>query len=60
MQEGDVSETCAEVSNLKGILNYKPTTTVHIGISRFITWYKAFYKPGKQNLEPVSTTIDML
>ena len=60
MQEGDVAETCADVSNLKGVLNYKPLTTVHVGISRFIAWYKAFYKSDKQNLEPVSSTIDML
>jgi len=33
---------------------------VHVGISRFIAWYKTFYKSDKQNLEPVSSTIDML
>lgn len=60
MQEGDVAETCADVSSLKEVLNYKPLTTVHVGISRFIAWYKVFYKSDKQNLEPVSSTIDML
>ncbi|MDB5061407.1 MAG: capsule biosynthesis protein CapI [Mucilaginibacter sp.] len=43
MQEGDVAETCADVTNLDYIMNYKPRVSVPLGISQFITWYKSYY-----------------
>ncbi|MDB4923341.1 NAD-dependent epimerase [Mucilaginibacter sp.] len=49
MQEGDVAETCADVSNLDKMLNYKPTTSIHTGVSNFIRWYKSFY--GVKNIK---------
>jgi UDP-glucuronate 4-epimerase len=48
MQEGDVAETCADVSNLDDTLNYKPKTSVQAGVEKFIAWYKAFYKLDKK------------
>ncbi|MGN6397854.1 MAG: NAD-dependent epimerase [Mucilaginibacter sp.] len=48
MQDGDVAETYADVSNLSGVLNYEPVTPVPTGVARFAAWYKAFYKAGKQ------------
>lgn len=50
MQDGDVAETCADVSHLDNVLNYKPKITVHTGVARFITWYKAFYKVANKPL----------
>lgn len=47
MQDGDVAETCADVSNLRDILEYEPKTSVHTGVARFTAWYKAFYKVEK-------------
>jgi UDP-glucuronate 4-epimerase len=44
MQDGDVAETSADVSNLGDILKYEPKTSVHTGVARFTAWYKAFYK----------------
>lgn len=43
MQPGDVYETYADTSALEHDYGYKPTTTLHDGISRFIAWYKKFY-----------------
>lgn len=43
MQDGDVAETCADVSFLHGTLGYKPQTSVHTGVAEFTAWYKAYY-----------------
>jgi len=43
MQDGDVAETYADVSNLSNVLNYLPSTPVSVGVGRFTAWYKAFY-----------------
>lgn len=43
MQDGDVAETCADVSFLGETLGYKPTTSVPDGVARFTEWYKAYY-----------------
>lgn len=48
MQDGDVAETCADLSHLTDALNYKPQTTVNTGVARFIEWYKLFYKVKNQ------------
>jgi UDP-glucuronate 4-epimerase len=60
MQEGDVAETCADVSNLDTALNYKPHTSVHDGVEKFTSWYKSFYKVGKRYFEPVTSEIEAL
>ena len=44
LQSGDVPDTCANVDNLKKYFNYKPSTSVNDGISKFIKWYKNYYK----------------
>jgi UDP-glucuronate 4-epimerase len=44
MQDGDVGETCADVSNLDEVLKYKPQVSVSVGVARFISWYKQFYE----------------
>jgi UDP-glucuronate 4-epimerase len=43
MQAGDVKETYADVSETTQATGYKPTTTIHEGVPRFIAWYKDFY-----------------
>ena len=45
LQSGDVKETFADVKDLVEKFNYKPTTTLEEGISKFIDWYKKYYKP---------------
>lgn len=40
MQPGDVNRTFADVSKARSLLGYQPTTTVEVGIPRFIDWFK--------------------
>ncbi len=44
MQDGDVQTTESFTKNLENYINYKPNTTIKEGISKFISWYKSFYK----------------
>ena len=42
MQPGDVSETFADISKSEKMLGYKPTTSVEMGVEKFINWYKDY------------------
>lgn len=44
MQPGDVYATYADVSHLEEDTGYRPEVSLHDGISRFISWYKEYYK----------------
>ncbi len=44
MQAGDVTRTWADVESLKKDYNYSPNTSVAVGVSEFIDWYKQYYK----------------
>lgn len=44
LQAGDVPETHASVQDLEQQFNYHPSTSIEVGIARFIEWYRAFYK----------------
>ncbi|HHX36522.1 MAG TPA: NAD-dependent epimerase/dehydratase family protein [Clostridiaceae bacterium] len=43
MQPGDVYQTYADVSDLMRDFDFKPSTTIEVGLSRFAKWYKEFY-----------------
>lgn len=43
MQPGDVAATFADVSALARDIGYKPSTTVEVGVGRFVDWYRGFY-----------------
>jgi UDP-glucuronate 4-epimerase len=43
MQAGDVAETFADIDAISGDLGYAPTTTIDIGIPRFVDWYRAYH-----------------
>lgn len=43
MQPGDVTKTWANVDDLIQDYDYRPTTPVHIGVKRFVDWYKVYY-----------------
>ena len=45
MQPGDVKQTYADVSLLKALTGYVPTTDVETGIRAFVDWYRDYYKP---------------
>jgi UDP-glucuronate 4-epimerase len=44
LQDGDVPETYADISDLQREIGFKPTTTIEAGISKFVQWYKDYYK----------------
>ena len=44
LQPGDVPDTCAEVSALQRDTGYCPATPIETGISRFVEWYRDYYR----------------
>lgn len=44
LQAGDVPDTYADVDDLVEQFHYKPGTTVEEGISRFVAWYRDYFK----------------
>jgi len=44
LQDGDVPNTYADVDDLMGQFNYKPSTPVEAGIVRFVDWYRGYFK----------------
>ena len=44
MQPGDVPATYADVEDLVRDFDYKPGTTLEFGISRFVEWYKDYFR----------------
>lgn len=43
MQPGDVRATYADVDALKEDIGFSPSTTVEVGIPRFVEWYREYY-----------------
>jgi UDP-glucuronate 4-epimerase len=43
LQDGDVPETYADVSELIQEIDFKPSTPVEEGIAKFVAWYKQYY-----------------
>jgi UDP-glucuronate 4-epimerase len=43
MQPGDVPDTFADVSALARDIGYRPSTTIEVGIRKFVDWYCGFY-----------------
>lgn len=43
LQDGDVADTWADITDLEQSLLYKPQVSVEKGVGRFIKWYKNFY-----------------
>ena len=44
MQPGDVASTASNTESLENWVNFKPNTSIEEGISKFVSWYKDFYK----------------
>ena len=44
MQPGDVPETFADTESLQRWINFKPQTSIKYGVSKFVKWYKQYYK----------------
>jgi len=44
MQNGDVPATYANVDDLVRDVGFKPTTTIEMGLRRFVDWYRGYYE----------------
>ena len=44
MQPGDVYQTFADVKDLMEDFGFRPLTNVYSGLSKFVEWYKEYYK----------------
>jgi UDP-glucuronate 4-epimerase len=43
LQDGDVPETYADVSDLMREIDFKPATPIEVGVKKFVDWYKEYY-----------------
>lgn len=44
MQPGDVPSTYADIDDLIQDIGYKPQTTIEEGLTKFVQWYREFFK----------------
>lgn len=44
MQPGDVPATYADIDDLTKDIGFKPTTSIHDGLSQFVEWYTSYYQ----------------
>jgi UDP-glucuronate 4-epimerase len=45
MQQGDVPETYASIARLHAATGFAPSTLLADGLSRFVAWYRDYYRP---------------
>jgi len=43
MQDGDVKATMADTRAIEAAVGFKPSTTVEVGLERFVAWYRTYY-----------------
>ena len=44
MRQGDIKETHASYNALEQLINFKPQVEIEEGISKFVDWYRTYYK----------------
>jgi UDP-glucuronate 4-epimerase len=44
IREGEVTETCADVSDIVNAVGHKPSTPLETGVGNFIDWYLDYYR----------------
>ena len=44
MQPGDVESTAAKTDLLENWINFKPSTSINIGVSKFVKWYLDYFE----------------
>ena len=50
MQPGDVTQTYADIEDLKAVVGFAPSVSIEQGIQQFVSWYRGFYPElGQQN-----------
>ncbi len=43
IQPGDVVRTAADIDAIAGDLGYRPTTSIDVGVPRFVDWYRGYH-----------------
>jgi UDP-glucuronate 4-epimerase len=46
MQPGDVPATYADIDAIQRDLGFEPSTTIDVGVPKFVEWYRAYHKQG--------------
>ena len=44
LQKGDVVHVSSKIENIKKDLGYKPTTSVEVGVKKFVNWFKDYHQ----------------
>lgn len=44
MQPGDVKDTFADISAIQRDLGFHPTTTIDVGVPRFVDWFRSYHQ----------------
>lgn len=44
MQPGDVPATYADITRIHEKLGYEPTTSIEVGVPRFVAWYREYHR----------------
>jgi UDP-glucuronate 4-epimerase len=44
MQQGDVMDTFADVTELQADMGYKPGTPIEVGVRNFVDWFRSYYR----------------
>jgi UDP-glucuronate 4-epimerase len=44
LQPGDIKETKGSINKIKKYIKFEPKTNIKVGVKKFISWYKNFYK----------------
>ena len=44
LQKGDVYETYADTNKMFKLIGYKSKTDINVGISKFVDWFRDYYK----------------
>ena len=44
MQPGDVARTEADTETTRAVLDYVPSTSVEVGVGRFVDWYRTYFR----------------
>lgn len=43
LQQGDIAEVHADITDFSRDMGWKPTTTIEVGIPRFVDWFRDYY-----------------
>lgn len=43
LQSGDLLATCADLDDLTAVTGFMPSTSIEVGLARFVSWYRAYY-----------------